>query len=233
MSETSSGFGSGILRGLKKILFTDEHTDPQNNAPAPQAPPANNQQPPAPPPRVETPETTWTVPNDGNKEMKLKVYQLLESMNRPGVDFFEVWNAASEMGGATPSNIKAAFTSLKFADKTLNKAKLLETGEFYKTNLQKTIDTETQKRQEEKAGLNKEKEQLASSLSAEIQSIEQQIHTLQEKLVNKQNERNTINEKYEPRILAIDGRINTGRQSVSEIINEMQQVLNTIQQEIG
>ncbi len=228
MSDTTSGFGSGILRGLKKILFTgDEAAPPQN--PNPAQPPANP--PPQPVPTTSTPSSTPSI--DGDKEMKLKVYQLLESMNRPGIDFFEVWNAASEMGGASPSNIKAAFTSLKFADKTLNKAKLLETGDFYKTTLQKTIDGETQKRQDEKAALNKEKEQMASSLSAEIKSIEQQIQTLQEKLTAKQNDRNTINDKYEPRISAIDTRIQTGRQSVAEVLSEMQQVIDTIQKEIS
>jgi hypothetical protein len=33
-------------------------------------------------------------------------------MNKPGVDFFEVWNAAVEMGGANANNLKSAFTSL-------------------------------------------------------------------------------------------------------------------------
>ena len=229
MSETTSGFGSGILRGLKKILFTEtDMAAPQNNTPAPEVAPANTA-PVTPPPAP----ATFALPADADKEMKLKVYQLLESMNRPGVDFFEVWNAATEMGGASPSNIKAAFTSLKFADKTLSKAKLLETGDFYKTALQKTIDGETQKRQEEKTALNREKEQMASSLSAEIKSIEQQLQTLQEKLSTKQNDRNTINDKYEPRIAAIDTRIQTGRQTVAEVLTEMQQVMSTIQQEIS
>jgi phage host-nuclease inhibitor protein Gam len=233
MSETSSGFGSGILKGLKRILFTEEASAaPQNTAPAAAPAPAANPQP-APAAAAAPPVTNWHVPDDANKEMKLKIYQLLESMNRPGVDFFEVWNAATEMGGATPSNIKAAFTSLKFADKTLSKAKLLETAEFYKTNLQKTIDVESQKRLDEKNALNKEMEQMANSLSAEIKSIEQQIQTLQEKLSTKQNDRATINEKYEPKIAAIDSRINTGRQSVNEIIGEMQQVIDTIQKEIN
>lgn len=230
MSETPSGFGSGILKGLKKILFTgDEAASPpqpvQEQKPATPGPP----QPPVSAPVAPS----FSPPADADKEMKLKIYQLLESMNRPGVDFFEVWNAASEMGGASPSNIKAAFTSLKFADKTLSKAKLLETGDFYKTTLQKTIDAETQKRQDEKAALNKEKEQMASSLSTEIKSIEQQIQTLQEKLSTKQNDRNTISEKYEPRIATIDTRIQTGRQSVAEVLTEMQQVIDTIQKEIS
>jgi hypothetical protein len=230
MSNEAPGFGSGILRGLKKILFTqDESAEPQTPAPAPESATAPPSSQPAAPPAIPS----FAPPADGSKEVKLRVYQLLESMNRPGVDFFEVWNAATEMGGTSPANIKAAYTSLKFADKTLSKAKLLETGAFYKTNLQKTIEAESSKREAEKAALSREKEQVAGSLSAEIKNIEQQLHTLQEKLQTKQNELATINEKYEPRIAAIDGRISSGRQTVAEVLGEMQQVINTIEQEIS
>jgi hypothetical protein len=114
---------------------------------------------------------TGTTVNDagGNlKDMKLRIYQLLESINKPGCDFFEVWNASIEMGGANSNNIKAAFTSLKYVDKSLNKEKLLETGEFYISSLVKVLDAEAAKRKEEKDKLLAQKEQQRTNLASEI-----------------------------------------------------------------
>lgn len=166
-------------------------------------------------------------------DVKLRVYQLLENMNKPGVDFFEVWNAAVEMGGPNSANIKSAFTSLKFADKSLTKAKLQETASAYMTGLKAVIETESQKRLEEKNRLDKEREQVKSSLVAEISALEQQIAVLQERLAIKKTELDTINDKYDPKISEIDKKINTGKQSVNSVLTEMQQVLDIINKDLN
>lgn len=230
MSDDNKSFGSGILKGLKRMLFTDEPAETQPVAPQASPQPGN-----VAPPATEQKNSpvTWPTSDDSNKETKLKVYQLLENMNKQGIDFFEIWNAATEMGGATATNIKAAFTSLRFADKSLNKAKMLETGTYYMTNLQEVLKTETQKRLDEKSKIEKEKEQVAGSLAAEITSIEQQLTALQDKLAAKKQERDTINEKYEPKIADINQRISAGQQSVNSVLTEMQQVLDVIQKEIN
>lgn len=234
MSDSNNGFGSGILKGLKRILFTDEPGSEQQRATVSANAPAPQGKTPAPPPaEVKTGNTTWVSPDDSSKEMKLKVYQLLENMNKQGIDFFEVWNASTEMGGSSAANVKAAFTSLRFADKSLTKDKLLETGAYYMTNLQNVLKTETEKRLDEKARIDKEKEQVAGSLASEITSLEQQITALQEKLAAKKQERDTINEKYEPRIADINTRIHAGQQSVNSVLAEMQQVMDVIQKEIS
>jgi len=228
MSDNNEGFGSGILRGLKKVLFTsgkeEEQAVPSTAAVS-----------------VKSPENEPLRPVDaeqfagdpGGRDMKLRVYQLLENMNKPGVDFFEVWNAAVEMGGTNISNIKSAYTSLKFADKSLSKAKLLESGASYMAGLKSVIETESHKRLEEKSRLEKEKEQVRSGLVAEISGLEQQIASLQERLAAKKMERETIEEKYEPKITDIDAKITAGRQSVSIVMNEMQQVLDIINKELN
>lgn len=231
MSDSNNGFGSGILKGLKRILFTDETGGVPKAAEAAPVQPGNA--PAQAAPEIKSMPTSWPTTDESNKESKLKVYQLLENMNKQGIDFFEVWNAATEMGGNSAANVKAAYTSLRFADKSLDKAKLLETGAYYMTNLQNVLKTETQKRLDEKSRIDKEKEQVAGSLATEITSLEQQITSLQEKLAAKKQERDTINDKYEPRIADINNRINAGQQSVNNVLSEMQQVMDTIQKEIN
>jgi hypothetical protein len=233
MSDTKSGFGTGLLKGLKNLLF---HPDPEDaTAPVITEPRPVTATPktvaPAIAPIIATPSPSLS--GDEIKDMQLKVYQLLESMNQPGCDFFEVWNAAVEMGGANSANIKAAFTSLRFADNTLSKAKLLETGNYYKTNLQTVIDTEIQKRQQDKTGLIQQKEQQKSGLSNDIASLEQQLLALQQQLANKKADYNSIEAKYEPDIAEIDKKIALGQQSVSRVVADMQQVLDIIQKELN
>lgn len=224
MSDQKSGFGGGILKGLKNLLFKE---DPAAEL-APAQPAVIEK---AAEIQVNTPLIVKSTTD--NRDMKLKVYQLLESMNRPGCDFFEVWNAAGEMGGVNTANIKAAYTSLRFADNTLNKAKLTETGIYYRDGLKKVFQDETQKREDEKNRLYHEEEQAKATLDNEIASLENQIASLKQVLENKKNERGTISEKYRPGITEIDTKIAMGRDTVNNVLEEIQQVLDIIQKDIN
>jgi transposase len=228
MGDSNENFGSGILKGLKKVLF---HHDDVNAETLAQAPDINTKtEKPAVEMSFKEEKTTDT---EGFKDMKLRVYQLLENMNKPGVDFFEVWNAAVEMGGANSNNIKSAFTSLKYADKSLDKSRLLESGTAYVKGLKTVIETESLKRLEEKNSLDKEMAQVKSSLESEISSIEHQITSLQEKLAAKKSARENIHENYEPRIADIETKINAGQQSVNSVLAEMQQVIDIIKKDLN
>ncbi|MEO6721111.1 MAG: hypothetical protein ABIN67_12100 [Ferruginibacter sp.] len=225
MGNNKDGIGDGILKGLKKILFTNSPDEPQE----PTTPTVSSA------PIIAETKTAAPVDDAGGnvKDMKLRIYQLLESINKPGCDFFEVWNASIEMGGANSNNIKAAFTSLKYVDKSLNKDKLLETGDFYISNLVKVLEAEATKRKEEKDKLLVQKEQQKTNLSAEITDLERQIVALQNKLAEKKKESDSINEKYQPLISEIDHKITNGQQAVNSVVNEMQQVISIIQKELN
>ena len=230
MSENNDGFGMDILKGLKRVLFTS--SGEEKKVVSPTAEISNPRQSPEPA-KLKLQATENFSEEAEINDVKLRVYQLLENMNKPGVDFFEVWNAAVEMGGPNSANIKSAFTSLKFADKSLTKSKLQETASAYMTGLKTVIETESQKRLEEKNRLDKEREQVKSSLVAEISALEQQITVLQERLAIKKTEQDTINDKYDPKISEIDKKINTGKQSVNSVLAEMQQVLDIINKDLN
>jgi hypothetical protein len=228
MSESTENFGSGILKGLKKVLF---NPDTGTELPGPTTTvPVVKIEKPAPEKMMKDDKVSV---DDGYKDMKLKVYQLLENLNKPGIDFFEVWNAAVEMGGANSTNIKSAYTSLKYADKSLDKSKLVETGQAYINGLNSVIETEAKKRMEEKSRLDKEMENMKSSLDSEITTLEQQITSLQQRLTEKKSERSNIHARYEPKIAEIDLKINAGRQSVNSVLSEMQQVIEIIKKDLN
>ncbi len=226
MSDQGKDKSSGLLRGIKRILFTDVPVEHDLELNIPQI--AEQK------PEQTKPSAVMSAVHseDSLGDMKVKVYQLLENLNSNTVDFFEVWNAAVEMGGVNGQNIKAAFTSLRFADKSLTKEKLLETGASYIEKLKQTITTETHLRGEELRAINNEKQQVIVSLEKEISNLNQQISMLQEKLAGKKKELENIDQKYDPLTGSLKAKIESGQVAVKDVIQEMKEVISIIHQEI-
>jgi hypothetical protein len=233
MADQSSRPGSGILRGLKRVLFTQDEESGSTGQSAQEdlsTTVSSAKTGDASTPSVQS-HPGIATPAPG--EMKLKVYQLLESLNKPGMDFFEVWNAAVEMGGANSANLRAAFTSLRFADKQLSREQLLKSGRDYVAALQQVIEKESAKRREEKNLLETQRESTRRRLDEDMQRIAAELKALQEKHDALRREREGIDEKFTPRIREIDQKIDAGQQAVDEVIGEMQAVISLIQQEIN
>ncbi|MGE8301595.1 MAG: hypothetical protein ACN6OW_18585 [Sphingobacterium paramultivorum] len=246
MSNDDTKRGSSILNSLKKLIFEDDQpqqTPPVQAPPTPSTnaaperlhvPPAYSS-PTAQAPTGKTPPPIPITANDGTtdlKEMKLKVYAILEKLNEQGVDFFEVWNAAAAMGKVEENTLKAAYTSLKFVDSSLNKDKLVATGTNYANKLKETIAKESEQKQAEKKKTEQDRTMEIANLNTEIKTITENIAKLQDDLQKKQVALEQINEKYEPRIKDIEQKINIGNAAVDEVVTEINTALQMINQSI-
>ncbi|MDR2273602.1 MAG: hypothetical protein LBF27_22025 [Sphingobacterium sp.] len=242
MSNDDNKRSSGILNSLKKLIFEDDQTSPAPTPPVPSAPQKEKLAPPAPVyTAVQQPTTGKNPPpipitaNDGStdlKEMKLKVYAILEKLNEQGVDFFEVWNAAAAMGKVEENTLKAAFTSLKFVDSSLSKEKLIATGTNYANKLKETIAKESEQKQDEKKRTEQDRTMEIANLNSEIKAITENISKLQDDLQKKQVALGQVNEKYEPKIKEIEQKITIGNAAVGEVITEINNALHMINQSI-
>jgi len=245
MSNNENQRSSGILNSLKKLIFEDDQTSsaPQSPASAPAAPTQEKLNTPTPTyTSVTQPVATGKTPppipitaNDGStdlKEMKLKVYAILEKLNEQGVDFFEVWNAAAAMGKVEENTLKAAYTSLKFVDSSLSKEKLVATGTNYANKLKETIAKESDQKQEEKKRTEQDRTMEIANLNSEIKALTENITKLQDDLQKKQVALEQINEKYEPKIKEIEQKIAIGNAAVGEVITEINNALHMINQSI-
>lgn len=236
MSEEPVKNSFGILRSLKKLIFEDS---PEPPAPVPQAPAAAADPVLKPTENVtKNPQTNLTqntsdLPVTDVKQMKVKVLEILEKINEQGIDFFEVWNAAAEMGTVDAVSIKAAFTSLKYVDKTLNKDKLIRTGQNYATELKKVIDKETSQKQQQKETIEQSLVNEKNSLTQEVQTIEKNIEELKEKLNARQKDLKDINSKYEPQLRDIDHKIAIGNTAVTEVVADIQNAIHIIETNIN
>lgn len=227
--------GNGFLTGLKKLLFQDEqgtvvHPQQDGNATAP---------PPDMPltgypatPQFSPPVPTPSAGGADAEQMQAKANQLLESINQPGVDFLEVWNAVVENGGANPATVKSAFSTLRYADKTLTKEKLLSTGRFYKGKLQEAIDADVQRKGARLKQLEEEKEAKRGSLAQELKNLEQQIATLQQSLQEKQQQQARLDDDFNQPIADIRQTIITGQNTVSAMVAQMDEMLVLMDREL-
>lgn len=232
----------GLFGGLKKFLFKDEETsgaaaassgntgnnNTQYNTPPPL--PSSAATPPPLPAASFTAESK--VAGNPDEQMRAKAYQLLESINQPGCDFLEVWNAAEENGGATAQNIKAAFNALKYADKTLTKEKVMSTGIYYANELQKALDADIAKKTAERQQLDTHKQQQRQSLSESIAATERQITELQQSLADKKKQLTELDAGYEPKIAELEQKMNTGRTTIIAMIQQMRQMLSIVEKEL-
>jgi len=208
----------GLFGGLKKLLFKENFTE--------QPPPSAEKAP------VDVFEANTATQSGNAAGMKAKAYQMLESINQPGVDFMEVWNASEEAGGINAQTVKTTFNALKYADKTLTKEKLLSTGEYYCAQLQKAIDSDLQKKAAQRQQLDQQKLAERRDLAAGIEAMEKEFAALQKSLAEKRSQLTGIDATYEPKLRELDEKMSAGKSTIDAMIREMQSLLIIAQKEL-
>lgn len=227
--------GNALFSGLRKLIFKDE---PAANNAAPVVPP-----PPTPEKAPRFPENA-TVPSpapsplswqpdssgEGDDTTRAKAYQLLESINQPGVDFLEVWNAASENGG--PAGLRSAFNTLKYADKTLTREKVITTGRYYIDALQKALQADLERKAAQQRDLQEEKTRQRESLGKEAADMEKQISELQNRLIQKREALAEMDSRYEPRLRELQQKMDSGKRTIEGMLQQMQAILQAAEREL-
>ena len=215
----------GFFGGLKKLVFNEEALAAmENKNPTTTTVPQQNT-------TSVQPGINNMMPNvQADRSIEDKLMAMLQQINQPGCDFFEVMNAVGNMpGGVTPQNIQSAVIALQVADSTLNKSKILSTGEGYISALTEAMEQDAQKKANEKIGLQNQKSHESSSLQGEIDNLDDQIKQLQAQLELKRNQLTNINSKYDPQIVGIDTRVQQGNMALQTIVQKMQSVLQIVQ----
>lgn len=234
-AENDKRFG-GILGGLKRLIFNDvpgsANIRPEEEAtktiPQQEEVPVKATIEPAPANNFTTPESGSS--NIDEQELIQKIYQLFESINKPGVDFFELWNAAEKMGGATPVNIQNAFTTLSILG--LSKELALKTGREYLQEIDQKIKADIQSKQQEKDHLVLQLQQEKASLQSKEQELEKQILNLQKALQDTKAQLTQVDSKYTKPIFVLDDKMRVGVSALAIVSKEISAVLNTVEHSV-
>jgi hypothetical protein len=225
--EKKTGF-SGIFSGLKKMVFTEDYletgnTDKENKQTA--APASSKTSAPV---AINAGIITTNIASD---DMVQKIYSLFETMNKPGIDFFELWNAAEAMGGVTVNNLQNAFTTLKVLG--LDKDTVLNTGEAYCTELQNRLNADIQKKKDEKESIALALQNEKKQLERDKQDFENKIQLLSSQLTETNTKLNQLDSKYTPQIQSIETKIQSGVNALNVVVSEIKSVLITVKSNIN
>lgn len=225
--EKKTGF-SGIFSGLKKMVFTEDYLETGNTDKDNKQTAATNSSKTANPISNNTGIITTNIASD---DMVQKIYSLFETMNKPGIDFFELWNAAEAMGGVTVNNLQNAFTTLKVLG--LDKDTVLNTGEAYCTELQNRLNTDIQKKKDEKESISLALQNEKKQLERDKQDFENKIQLLSSQLTETTTKLNQLDSKYTPQIQGIEAKIQSGVNALNVVVSEIKSVLITVKSNIN
>lgn len=241
MEKEKSGFG-GILNKLKGAIFTQEYLDTQESGseaksttPSTNSTSSNTE---VNKPQIVTPKAASinyaNVPQASQDEMIHKVRSLLEGMNKPGIDFFELWNAAEAMGSINTLNVNNAYVALKIASgNTLSKATILETGQFYSDNLKTALENDVKGKMSERNSIMQQKAQMTNSLGQEITDLNNKIAEMQKQLQEKNSRLVNIDQEFDPKVKEIEQKIAVGQTAVQTVVTQINQVLELVKTSIN
>jgi hypothetical protein len=236
MADEEKGKFSGLFGSLKKMVFTDDYLEskePEMSAPTPKpvVPNFNTTFNPAP---IAVPNSNTAgvvTTNMASNEMIAKIYDLFESINKPGVDFFELWNAAEAMGGPTAVNLQNAFTSFKILG--LDKPAVISSGENYVAELQNKLGADIQRKTTDKNDLIAKLQNEKNTLQNDKQNLEAQVQALNTQLADTNNKLNQIDASYQTELQIIDKKIVMGKNALNTVVNQINNVIQIIKTSVN
>lgn len=177
------------------------------------------------------PVPTMSVPLECAPHME-KIMKLYEdgfaSLNKPGVEFYEFFEAIVEAGMNDPAAYKMALKILSKNEKTMTKDSLIGQSQYYIDELTKVhagYKTDGIKMKNELMG-NKESE--GNKLKIDIKTIQDQIESMKNQLTGKQAQLSQIDAKYQPKIGDLDCKMMANDEAKNRILGTINNVVNGI-----
>jgi hypothetical protein len=156
----------------------------------------------------------------------------LESLNQPGYDFYEYYKAISQGDINNLQMYPMAFSMATAMDNTLTKEKLINSAEYYLSEINKFYQNNLTKGNANKQELINQKNNENQSLVNQINTINQQIESLKSQALALQNDVNNIDTKYTPLIDDITNKLNANDKAKSKIVQLIETVKQNIQNTI-
>jgi hypothetical protein len=159
----------------------------------------------------------------------IEVYKSgFDSLNQNGYDFYEFYQAITQGGVNNPQIYPMAFTMASAMDKSVSKDKLLQSADFYLTEINKVYNDYVAKGNAKKQDLVNQKNNENQALVTELSMMEQQLEALKTQIQDRQNKLNAIGGKYEPMISDVDNKIVANETAKNQIVQSIEQVKSGI-----
>lgn len=159
----------------------------------------------------------------------LEVYEKgFDSLNQPGYDFYEFFQAVMNAGVDNPQIYQMAFMMGTGMDKTITKEKLVEQSNFYVTEITKVYNEYVAKGSAKKQETIDQKTNENQSLVGELDLMRQQMEALKTQIADREMKLQAIDGKYGPKLQEIEGKLAANDMAKNKIVQSIEQVKNGI-----
>ena len=159
----------------------------------------------------------------------LEVYEKgFDSLNQPGYDFYEFFQAVMNAGADNPQIYQMAFMMGSGMDKTITKDKLVEQSNFYIGEINKVYNEYVSKGNSKKQETIDQKTNENQSLVGELDLMRQQMEALKTQIADREMKLQAIDGKYGPKLREIESKLAANDMAKNKIIQSIEQVKNGI-----
>lgn len=159
----------------------------------------------------------------------MEVYERgFESLNRPGIEFFEYYKAVAEAGIDNPLSYKMAFTMLRSMEPTMSKESLLSQSQFYIDEIGKVHGSFDNEGQMKKVQLQDECDLEREKLRSDIHNLNIQLESIRNQIATKETLLSQLNGKYVPQIEDIECKRMANDQAKDRILGGIRKVVEGI-----
>ena len=181
--------------------------------------------------KTETPQpaTTPTTVSNEHLQKAIELYQNgFDSLNQPGYDFYEFYQAVMQAGPTNPQIYVMALTMASAMDKSISKDKLVQQSEFYLAEINKVYQEYNSKGLSKKQDLTSQKQHENESLVGELSLLRQQLEAIQTQIADRENKLSVIDVKYAPMMSEVDSKLSANDMAKNKIVQSIEQVKNGI-----
>ena len=180
-------------------------------------------------PAVVTPTFTSTPSTKGVSEEQLAKALAtytngFDSLNQPGYDFYEFYQAVIGAGIENPQIYTMAFAMGTGMDKSITKSKLISQSDFYLTEINKVYNDFVTKGNAKRQEVIDQKNHENQSLMGELDLMKQQLEQLETQIADRQNKLSVIDSKYGPIISEVENKLTANNMAKDKIVNSIELV---------
>lgn len=147
------------------------------------------------------------------------------SLNRPGIEFYEYFEAVMEAGVNDPAAYKMALKMLSKMEKTMTKDSLAIQSQFYIDELNKVHAGFSSQGVTTKTELMAAKDSEGLKLKNDIQLLKDQMESLKNQLGAKEIQLSQIDGRYQPRINELECKIMANDTAKNRILGSINAVV--------
>ena len=151
-----------------------------------------------------------------------------DSLNQPGYDFYEFYQAVMQAGPTNPQIYAMALTMASAMDKSITKDKLVQQSEYYLAEINKVYQDYNSKGLSKKQDLTAQKQHENESLVGELSLLRQQLEAIQTQIADRENKLSVIDVKYAPMMVEVDSKLSANDMAKNKIVQSIEQVKNGI-----